>query len=281
MTFFDVLKEAKKQLRDVTQDYEFDAWVLFSHSFEMSRSDYFLNSRLEAPDDKKASFFELVKKRKSGRPLQYLVGKWSFMDNEFLVGDGVLIPRADTECLVEEAARIIDEKGVKTVFDLCAGSGCIGISLAKMFENLEVVCFEKSDEAVGFLEKNVALNNASNVKIVMGDIFDGADFYCLGDCQMIVSNPPYIRSEEIASLSREVLFEPRQALDGGEDGLDFYRALKERWFDKISSCGSILMECGEDQADHVRTIFSEYKNVSFVKDLNNIRRVVCAVKEER
>ena len=109
-------------------------------------------------------------------------------------------------------------------------------------------------------------------------MFDGGVKYSLDSCEMIVSNPPYIRSGEIASLQKEVLLEPREALDGGDDGLEFYRVLKEKWFDKIISCRIIIMECGDDQADDVSRVFSEYENVSFVKDLNSIRRDVCVFK---
>lgn len=278
MTLFEVLGKAQSELCDTTQDYKFDAWELFSHCFEMSRSEYILNMKNEAENEKTQKLFELVEQRKSGRPLQYIIGKWSFLDYEFFVEEGVLIPRADTECLVEKAAEMIKKNDLKTVYDICSGTGCIGISLAKMFDELQVVLFEKSDEALKCLEKNVSLNGVDNVKIVRGDIFDGAQKYALNSCDMIVSNPPYIRSGEIDSLQREVRFEPRMALDGGEDGLAFYRALKEKWFDKIKRCRFILMECAEDQADEVRSIFGDYENAGFVMDLNNIRRDVCVCK---
>ena len=279
MTLFEALKKTQNELKDVTEDWRFDAWVLFSHCFDISRSEYFLNSQNEADPDKAKKLFKSVESRKSGRPLQYIVGKWSFLDCEFFVGEGVLIPRADTECLVEEAARIIGQHDVKTVYDLCAGTGCIGVCLAKMFPELNVVCFEKSDDALDYLEKNAVLNRVDNLEIVKGDIFEGCEKYSMLSCDMIVSNPPYIISGEIASLQSEVLREPRQALDGGEDGLEFYRALKEKWFDRIGRCRFILMECGEDQADDVAGIFSEYKTIDFVKDLNNIRRDVCVIKD--
>ena len=278
MTLFEVLKTAQERLKSVTEDNRFDSWILFSYCFGMSRSEYFSSSQSQADTKKTTEFFELVSQREKGRPLQYIVGKWSFRDCEFYVGEGVLIPRADTECLVEEAARIINKEDVKTVYDLCSGTGCIGITLAKMFDDIEVVCFEKSDDAFDHLKKNVSLNNVKNVKAVKGDLFDGGVKYSLDSCEMIVSNPPYIRSGEIASLQKEVLLEPREALDGGDDGLEFYRVLKEKCFDKIISCRIIIMECGDDQADDVSRVFSEYENVSFVKDLNSIRRDVCVFK---
>ena len=279
MTLIEVLKTAQDELKSVTYDWKFDAWILFSHCFQMSRNEYFLSSQDEADEEKTSLLFSLIAQRKNGRPLQYIVGKWSFLDCEFYVGEGVLIPRADTECLVEEASKIIKNENVKTVYDLCSGTGCIGISLAKMFEDIEVVCFEKSDDALEHLKRNVLLNNVKNVTVKKGDLFDGGEKYSITSCDMIVSNPPYIRSEEIKTLQKEVLFEPRQALDGGDDGLAFYRVLKEKWFDIIDRCRFMIMECGEDQADDVRKIFSEYKNVSFVKDLNNIRRDVCVFKD--
>ena len=270
MTLFEVLKKAKIILSNTTPDYDFDAWVLFSYFFGMTRSDYFIHSGDYVDSIKCDAFFDIINERKDGKPLQYIVGKWNFLDNEFYVGDGVLIPRADTECLVEKSAEIISQKDIKIVYDLCSGTGCIGISLAKMFEDITVFCLEKSNTALSYLKRNVELNGVNNVKIIQGDIFDGADKNCLNNCELIVSNPPYIKSEEIKSLQKEVQFEPVIALDGGNDGLSFYRALKDIWFDKIENCRHIIMECGEDQADDVAKIFSDYGNISFIKDLNNI-----------
>lgn len=278
MTLFELLKKGKTELSSISEDSGFEAWMLLSHCFDLDRSEYYKNSSIQADKKSEKDFFKLLKDRKNGRPLQYIIGKWSFFESEFYVGEGVLIPRADTECLVEKSAEIIKKNNVKTVFDLCAGTGCIGISLAKMFKNINVTCVEKSEDALYFLEKNVELNNVNNVKIIKGDIFSGAYELCLDACELIVSNPPYIKSDEIPSLQKEVHFEPRQALDGGFDGLEFYRALKEKWFDEMAMCRSIVMECGEDQADDVRDIFSEYENICFVKDFNNIRRDVCVFK---
>lgn len=277
MTNYEVLKQVENELKGITDDYVFDSWCLFSEVFQLNKTQYILNKNETADEKLIKNLFELTEKRKKGQPLQYLLGKWYFLDNEFYVGKGVLIPRADTECLVEEVARYIQNNDVKIVYDLCSGSGCIGISLAKMFEKITVYLVEKSSQALKYLEKNVVLNGVNNVKIISGDIFDGCKKMGLISCDVIVSNPPYIRSDEIKTLQQEVKNEPITALDGGKDGLVFYRELKN-WFDEIDNCKFIAMECAEDQAEDIKSIFNDYKQISYVYDLNNIKRDVCVKK---
>ena len=277
MTNFEVLKQVENELKVITEDYVFDSWCLFSEVFQLNKTQYILNKNETADEKLIKKLFELTEERKKGQPLQYLLGKWYFLDNEFYVGKGVLIPRADTECLVEEVARYIQNNDVKIVYDLCSGSGCIGISLAKMFEKITVYLVEKSSQALKYLEKNVVLNGVNNVKIISGDIFDGCKKMGLISCDVIVSNPPYIRSDEIKTLQQEVKNEPITALDGGKDGLVFYRELKN-WFDEIDNCKFIAMECAEDQAEDIKSIFNDYKQISYVYDLNNIKRDVCVKK---
>lgn len=277
MTNFEVLKQVENELKVITEDYVFDSWCLFSEVFQLNKTQYILNKNETADEKLIKKLFELTEERKKGQPLQYLLGKWYFLDNEFYVGKGVLIPRADTECLVAEVARYIKNNDVKIVYDLCSGSGCIGISLAKMFEKITVYLVEKSSQALKYLEKNVVLNGVNNVKIISGDIFDGCKKMGLISCDVIVSNPPYIRSDEIKTLQQEVKNEPITALDGGKDGLVFYRELKN-WFDEIDNCKFIAMECAEDQAEDIKSIFNDYKQISYVYDLNNIKRDVCVKK---
>ncbi|MBQ6625640.1 MAG: peptide chain release factor N(5)-glutamine methyltransferase [Clostridia bacterium] len=277
MTYFEVLKQVENELKNITEDYSFDSWCLFSEVFQMNKTQYVCNKNEKADEKLTNKLFELAEERKKGEPLQYLIGKWNFLDNEFYVGKGVLIPRADTECLVEEVAKYIENNDVKVIYDLCSGSGCVGISLAKMFENITVYLVEISEEAINYLEKNVVLNDVKNVRIINGDIFDGCEKMGLTSCDVIVSNPPYIRSDEIQTLQKEVRCEPQLALDGGKDGLVFYRELKT-WFDKIENCKFIAMECAEDQAEDIKEIFNEYKQISYVYDLNKIKRDVCVEK---
>lgn len=279
MTYAQILKNGENELRPITEDYIFDAFCLFSYVFKISKSKYFVEKNSEADSILTEKYFELINERKNFRPLQYIIGKWYFLDYEFYVGEGVLIPRSDTECLVLNAFEYIKKHNVKTVYDLCAGSGCIGISIAKKFDDVQVFCIEKSVSALSFLKKNIVLNNVKNVHAVSGDIFEGYEVFNAEDCEMIVSNPPYIKTEEISNLQKEVRLEPLEALDGGVDGLDFYYAIKEKWFDKIEKCRYIALECGEKQADEIANIFCGYPKKTFIYDLNNVKRDVCIYKD--
>lgn len=277
MTHFEVLKQGENLLRECTEDYKFDVWCLFSDAFSIDKTKYFLKKDEEAPETEAKAFFEKLEERKNGRPLQYILGVWQFLDCDFYVGEGVLIPRQDTECLVLKAFEYIRKNDVKTVYDLCSGSGCIGICVAKEFPETDVVLFEKSDEAIKYIKKNIVLNGVKNVRIVKGDLFNGADCYSLNDADLILSNPPYIKTEDIVSLQKEVLFEPKEALDGGEDGLRFYKALRDEWFVK-NKCGCIIMECGEDQAEDIAKMFSSVGYTGFITDMNGILRDVIVLK---
>ena len=207
-------------------------------------------------------------------PLQYIIGEWEFMGHIFAVGEGVLIPRPETEVLVELALKKIKNIESPVVFDLCSGSGCIGISIAKERPNAKVFLFEKYDKAFGYLTKNA--QNINNVVPVQHDITLDADELCLPIPDVIVSNPPYIRSDEMETLQKEVKKEPSTALDGGEDGMDFYRVIAEKWLPKIKSGGAFFVECDPEQADPLSKIFlPRCTKVKSVSDLNGDLRVVC------
>ncbi len=281
MTIFEVYKSGCKMLEDKgVQDFDFDARCLFEQAFEFDKNDYFLNRHNQADEEKTKLFFVLINRRLSGEPLQYILGKWSFFDCEFYVGDGVLIPRADTEILVEAAADFIKVNGnVKTVCDLCAGSGCVGISLAKMFPEIQVYSIELSDTAFKYLEKNIALNSVDNVKPIKGDITCGSDAFCISDIDVLVSNPPYIETDEIYTLSTEVQKEPFMALDGGKDGFYFYNIIGEKWIDFLKNGSFAAFECGETQAQKLAEMYSIYSSeIKIHNDLNGIERVVSLIK---
>lgn len=218
-----------------------------------------------------------VKQRLNGEPLQYILGKWEFYGLDFFVGKGVLIPRPETELLIDIALEFAKKKNNITCFDLCSGSGCIGITVAKIVTGSDVTVLEKSDDALKYLLKNKAHNSADNVTVIQGDLFDGPDFLADKKCDILLSNPPYIRSDVISSLQREVLSEPQMALDGGNDGLDFYRAIAEKWFSAVKPDGMVAVEIGEEQGNDVREIFSKYfKTVNVIKDFSGNDRVVTA-----
>ena len=223
----------------------------------------------------------MARRRASGEPIQYVLGLWSFMGRDYKVGHGVLIPRDDTEVLVGEALRMIRSVPRPRIVDLCSGSGIIAITLAKELD-ATVYAVEKSGEAFAYLKENITLNQA-DVKAIRADIKDCVvDF---GDCSldMIVSNPPYIRSNDIADLQNEVQYEPRLALDGGESGYDFYELIIRLWTPKLKDGGTIAFELGEGQFDYVANLLKAagYTNIIGYPDIQGITRAVTAEYGER
>jgi len=222
---------------------------------------------------------EMLERRQNFEPLQYILGEWEFFGLNFNVGSGVLIPRQDTETLVEVVLDELKSSGNPCIIDLCSGSGCIAISLEKNLKNAEVFVVELSNDAVKYLSQNALLNN-SKVEIIKGDIFDKniLNKFDLVDC--IVSNPPYINENDMKNLQSEVQFEPSMALAGGVDGLDFYERIVELWKEKLKPNGLIAFEIGINQEEDVRGILIEngFKNVTFKEDLCGITRVVFARK---
>ncbi|MDE6726772.1 MAG: peptide chain release factor N(5)-glutamine methyltransferase, partial [Oscillospiraceae bacterium] len=207
----------------------------------------------------------------------YILGEWEFYRLPFKVGEGVLIPRQDTETLVDTAARFLRERDAwaRKTLDLCAGSGCIGIALAKTAA-AEVTCVEKSRRAFGYLEENAALNHVS-VRAVLGDALD--ENTVTGEYDLIVSNPPYLTESDMRSLQKEVSFEPEAALFGGTDGLDFYRGIIPIYARKLVSGGMIAVEIGMGQESAVSGIFRENGlDPRLEKDMRGIYRVVYGIK---
>lgn len=281
MNVFEVFKCGSKRLEESgIENFDFDSRCLLEFAFGFDKNGYFLNRLNSANEENTEKFFGFIERRISGEPLQYILGKWGFMDGEFYVGDGVLIPRQDTELLVETAIDYIRcHKEVKNVCDLCSGSGCVGISIAMSFPEINVYCVELSDKAFSFLERNIKLNNVSNAKAVKGDINNGIEFFGFDNIDVIVSNPPYIETSEIPTLSTEVQNEPHMALDGGNDGLDFYRVIAEKWISLLKSNAFAAFECGENQAKMLSELFSEFSSETKIyKDFNGIERVVSLIK---
>ncbi len=218
---------------------------------------------------------------KSGEPLQYVMGKWDFYESEFSVGRGVLIPRPETEELTALAVKAAGKIKAPLVYDLCSGSGCIGISIAKAVPAAAVYCVEKSADAMPYLLKNS--NGVKNVFPLSGSIFDTAAFdLAENSIDILVSNPPYIRSKDLQSLQPEVQYEPEEALDGGADGLDFYRCIIKDWKAFLKPGGLLLLEIGDDQGSAVFSLLSEngYQNISIMRDMYANERIASSQKEK-
>lgn len=232
-----------------------------------------LNEETDAVFADKA--FEYAERRLNNEPLQYILGKWEFYSSEFYVGEGVLIPRPETELLVDIAVDALKNIDKPVCFDLCSGSGCIGISVAKAVNNSTVYMLEKSDKAFSYLNKNILHNNTVNCIATQGNLFDGCCWQTKAD--LLLSNPPYIRTDVIATLQPEVQKEPHMALDGGADGLMFYRAIAGKWLDNLKVGGTLAVEIGEEQGNDVKNIFSPYfAETKVVKDYSGLDRVILA-----
>ena len=279
MTISELEKLGSQKLRaSGKENSDFDARCLLEFVLNLNPTQYLLNRSEEVDSVCAEKFLSLVERRSNGEPLQYILGKWEFMGLLFYVGEGVLIPRPETEMLVEFALDFLKDKKNPVVIDLCSGSGCIAISVAKHLPYAKVYAVEKSDLAFPYLKKNIWLNCVFNVSAVHGDIFDRT---LLSDIKpdLILSNPPYIRSPEIASLQSEVRNEPSMALDGGEDGLIFYREIANSWIDRLGTGGAIAVECAEDQTEDIIRMFSKKTQYAEAfNDLSGLPRMVTAIK---
>lgn len=284
MTIREMIKEGERRLMTAhCMDPWIDAEQLYYYLTGTDRVGLFLRANQEADQETQDKYFALIEKREQRIPLQHITGKQEFMGLDFEVNEHVLIPRQDTEILVEEAARIIRGDNPRTrarkawkVLDLCCGSGAIGVSLSRICHNIKVTCADYSKEALQVAERN-AESNRVKIKFRHGDLF-GAVGHRRYD--MIVSNPPYIKSHMIPILQDEVkIHEPMMALDGGEDGLVFYRKIVDQACDHLRKNGVLIFEIGHDQAEEVSQLIQEtgkFTKVHVVKDLPGHDRVVYA-----
>ncbi len=278
VTYQQLLREGQQQLFEGgVQEAAADAWYLMSDVFGIDRAWFYMQGTLPVEDEERCSRFrELVRRRCEGIPVQYLTGKAAFMGFEFEVTPAVLIPRQDTETLVETALAKIS--GPARVLDMCTGSGCIILSLAAMKPEVTGCGADLSAEALAVAGRNrERLGVADRVELIRSDLFQQIE----GMYDMILSNPPYIRSEEIDTLMTEVRdHEPRMALDGGADGLDYYRMLASQAGAHLAEGGWLIMEIGYDQAADVTQLLlnEDYKEITVVKDLPGLDRVVCGRK---
>lgn len=264
----EALKLTAQMLTPFTDEPLSEAKHIVAHLANCEPNNLVLSSKEIDLEDIKA----IAAKRRDGIPLQYILGKWWFYKSEFLVGEGVLIPRQDTETLVETALEFIKDIKNPKICDLCSGSGCIAISIANDRKDAAVTAVEKYDGAYEFLLKNIEYNRAENITPLKAD----ATAEPIGEYNLIVCNPPYIKDGDKNDLSLEVLNEPHTALFGGEDGLYFYRVISEKWKSALKANGILAFEVGINEAEEVAKILKNngFKNIGVKKDLIGIERVV-------
>lgn len=270
----DAFKKAQEILKENgIEDFKSDAFFLMTGLFKIDRADFL--------SDKEIDFSVLenaLERRIKGEPCAYITGETEFMSLPFKVNKNVLIPRQDTENLVEYI--INSAKGKEKILDLCTGSGCIGISLKKYIKDASVIMVDISDGAIKTATENAKLNGA-DVKIVKDDVLNPK--YCYELYDILVSNPPYIEKKVIETLENQVKdFEPSLALDGGEDGLVFYRKIAEFFKKHIRNGGMCIFEIGYNQGKNVKKILEEngFADVEIIKDYNENDRIVRGTKNE-
>lgn len=277
MTWQECCRQGAGALADAgIENANADAWFLMEAVCAVTRNFYYLHAQDEMPFAQEKRYREYIKRRCSHIPLQYLTGEQEFMGLTFKVTPDVLIPRQDTECLVEEALKYVRDG--HRVLDMCTGSGCIAISLKSFVQGADVVAADISGAALLVAEENAGLNH-QQIQFVESDLFENIT----GEFDMIISNPPYIPSEIIATLMPEVReHEPLLALDGTEDGLYFYRMITKKSISRLKKNGMLLYEIGYDQGEAVSGIMKEYgfEDIQVRKDLAGLDRVVIGRRNE-
>ena len=267
------LKEALAKAVDKLQqmevpDADIDAWYLLSYVTGLDRAAFFLHGDEPMAEPDMIRYRDLVTKRGERIPLQHLTGEQEFMGLDFHVNEHVLIPRQDTECLVERVLPYVDGK---RVLDVCTGSGCIAIAIAKLGKPFIVHGVDISEEALAVARQNATELNAS-VELFAGDLMTRMD----GQYDVIVSNPPYISPSVIEGLMPEVrLHEPMLALDGGQDGLEFYRRIAGQAVTRLAPNGRLFLEIGCEQAGVAEILQKQgYREVQVFQDLAGKDRIV-------
>lgn len=275
MKISDKLKEISDTFRSTTIDDPVrEAEILIMEALNIDRSKLYTES-IDLSDNISNKIDNMVKRRLKGEPIQYIIGYVNFYGLRIKVGRGVLIPRPETELLVEEAIKLLrnQKSEVRSILDLCTGSGCIAIALAKHFPKADIYGVDKSDAAIEYAISNAEGNNVKNIHFVKGDLF-GPFKNKKFDC--IISNPPYIKRSDIYTLQREIRdYEPIEALNGGENGLDFYRRILKEAREFLKEDGLIILEIGIDQDIPVMEIAIKngFKNIRFIEDYSKINRI--------
>ncbi len=258
------------------EDYAFEAEIIceevFGRSFKTDLMLGKLNRNATEAELEKAN--GIVSRRILGEPLQYILGEWEFYGHSFLVGKGVLIPRPDTEVLVETALKLLSGNKNPQILDLCSGTGCIPITLQKSIPQALAYAVEYYPQAFEYLQKNIALHQ-SGVKPILADALLPQTANGFGDLDLITCNPPYLTESDMATLQKEVSFEPETALYGDTDGLKYYRIISRLYKPCLKQGGHILFEIGAAQGESVLKILTDcgYKNPQVIKDYAEHNRV--------
>ena len=278
-TYNNLYLDTRQRLREAgVEGAQLEARELLCHAAGKNREQFYRDMALYAPDPVEEKLAALVERRLAGEPVAYLIGEWEFYGLTLDVTPDVLIPRMDTEVLAERAILLARAAGEGArVLDLCAGSGCVGLAVAANVPTCRVVLADVSEAALKICKGNVRRNELNaRVTCVQADAMQKPDA-ALWDFDVIACNPPYIPTGDLAGLDVSVRdYEPRSALDGGADGLDFYRAIAAQWGSALRLGGSLLFEVGINQAMDVAALLegSGFEDIQSTQDTQGIPRVV-------
>ncbi len=282
-TIKSLLKKAVNLLREINTGTEFlDAEVLLMHFLQVDRVRLIVDSEKSVEPSIADQFLHAIEARKSGKPVQYITHKQEFMGMELFVKEDVLIPRSDTEIVVEKAIELIKSREKPIIIDMCTGSGAIAVSMAYNMKDAMVYAIDLSDEAISCCKENINRYHLNDrVTPYQGNLFEAIEKLDLkGKVDMIISNPPYIPTSDIESLGINVKdFEPHLALDGGTDGVDFYRAITKQAPKYLKNGGMLVYEIGYNQGQEIVKLIQEsdfYENVEITRDLASLDRCVSA-----
>lgn len=252
--------------------------LLLSHLTGKPRTQILLEPDLPLPEDKTRAFFDALKRRESGEPLQYILGKWDFYGLTFKVDRRALIPRPETELLAEAAIKQTEGLHTPHILDICTGGGCIAVTLAKL-TGAKVTAVDISPDALALAKENADLHGVGErVRFAQSDLAEIILGESPGIYDIVVSNPPYIPTSQMQALQKEVRdYEPRLALDGGSDGMDLYRRLVPQAMELLKPGGTLLMEIGPPEVKKI-TEAAGFADVRLIKDYAGLDRIICAVK---
>lgn len=259
-----------------------EARLLCERFLGLDRAGLALHGDEVVPPHKERALLAAARQREQYRPLQYILGEWEFLDLRLAVGEGVLCPREDTAVLVRTLAGRLANRPAPLGLDLCAGSGAVALGLCSLLPRASVTCVELSEAALGYLRENLGRYPQYSVTALRGDVLEpkAAAIFAPGSLDMIAANPPYVRTQELSGLQPEVRQEPALALDGGPDGLRFYRAICAHWLPLLKPGGLLAVEIGEEQGKAVEALFAAagLRAISVQKDLAGLDRCVSGIK---
>lgn len=276
MTIMEIIKKGMIELKNSNIEYpKLKSRLLMQYILNETRQYVIVNDMKEISPNKEKEYFNAIKKLRTGIPLEYITHQKEFMKLNFFVNENVLIPRQDTEILVEEVIKISKKIGAKKILDLCTGSGAIAVSLAKYIPESKITAIDVSNNALKIAKKNAINNKVENqITFINSDMFTNVNNE---KYDIIVSNPPYIKTNVIKNLDEEVKKEPYIALDGGSDGLFFYKKIVKESYEYLKYRGYLCMEIGFDQKiDVIELIENEdkFENTYCRRDLYDNDRVI-------